>query len=154
MILKYLFYDLAIHYLKLILKSPQIGISPEEVFLNNYYRGLDDDDWNREYAKTQDDIKDLEERIAKWKEEGGQDELVETYEYLIGQYQEKLNDMDEAKENKFNQLIREPSYDILDNVGYMALFEFKKKQDRRKERNKLNEYEERSQQFNISFDEI
>ena len=41
MLIKWLFYDFIIGIVKACVKRETIGIAPKEVFLNNFYRGLD-----------------------------------------------------------------------------------------------------------------
>ena len=77
-LIKFVFYDLTVSLIKSLLHKEQIGISPKELFLNNYYAGLDEDSWQRIYDKSKVEKDEIDSKIEQEKDS----DIKEKYEYL------------------------------------------------------------------------
>ena len=65
MILKWLFYDFTIGLIKTCVKWESIGIAPKEIFLNNFYRGLDEHQFEKFRSQNVKEIEFLENLIQE-----------------------------------------------------------------------------------------
>lgn len=106
---KNLIYDFII---KFVLKklNPNLGHTQTELVLRNYYCGLDQDNFTKEYDKTVAEIRLVKQRILEYKATKEEENLALFKEYKR-KLKVKIQDMDGVKTEEKN-LIKDHSYDI------------------------------------------